>query len=91
MENQVLIGIIGISAAIFVIATVFYYPEIFKKILYRLGLGTAGILGINRCMTLLGAGLYVGLNPVSILVLLVMGGPGLLLLYGVEAYCKIFL
>lgn len=91
MENQVLIGIIVVSAAIFVIATVFYYPEIFKKILYRLGLGMAGILGANYCMSLLGAGLYVGLNPVSILVLLVMGGPGLLLLYGVEAYCKIFL
>ncbi len=91
MENQVLIGIMVLSAAVFIVATVYYHPEVFKKLICRLGFGMAGVVGTNHCMALLGLGLYVGLNPLSLLILLVMGGPGLLLLYGVEAYCKIFL
>ena len=91
MENQVLIGIIVLSAAVFVIATVFYYPEVFKKLLFRLGLGMVGIVGANHCLSLIGAGLYVGLNPFSLFVLLVLGGPGVVLLYGIEAYGKFFI
>lgn len=90
MENQILIAVIILSAIIFVVATIYYYPEAFRKLLCRLGLGMAGVLGANHCLSLLGIGLYVGLNPLSLLILGVMGGPGLLLLYGVEAYCKIF-
>lgn len=90
MENQILIGIMALSVVIFVVATICYHPEVFKKLLYRLGFGMAGVLGANQCLSLLGLGIYVGLNPLSMLILLVMGGPGLLLLYGVEAYCKIF-
>ncbi len=91
MENQVLIGIIILSAAIFVIATIFYYPDILKKILLRLGVGITGIVGVNYCLSLIGAGLYVGVNPLSVLVLLFLGGPGVVLLYGIEAYGKFFL
>ena len=91
MENQILIGIIAVSAAVFVIVTVFYYPDVIKKILFRLGLGMAGIAGANYCLSLIGAGIYVGLNPLSILVLLVLGGPGVVLLYGIEAYGKFFI
>ncbi|MBP3543306.1 MAG: pro-sigmaK processing inhibitor BofA family protein [Lachnospiraceae bacterium] len=90
MENQILAVIIAASAAVFVIATIYYYPEVFQKLLCRIGLGMAGILGANHILSWLGIGLYVGINPLSLLVLLIMGGPGMLLLYGVEAYCKIF-
>lgn len=90
MENQILMGIIIVSAIVFVVATIYYYPEAFRKLLYRLSLGMTGILGVNHCLSLLGIGVYVGLNPLSVLILGVMGGPGFLLLYGVEAYCKIF-
>lgn len=90
MENQILTVIIILSAVIFAAATIYYNPEAFRKLLCRLGLGMAGIFGANHCLSLLGIGLYVGLNPLSMLIIGVMGGPGLLLLYGVEAYCKIF-
>lgn len=90
MENQILTAIIILSAVVFIAATIYYYPEAFRKLMCRLGFGMAGVLGANHCLSLLGIGLYVGLNPLSLLILGVMGGPGLLLLYGVEAYCKIF-
>lgn len=90
MENQVLTGIIIVSAAVFVIATIFYDTGAFKKLLCRAGFGVAGVLGANRCLSYLGLGICVGLNPVSMLVLLALGAPGMLLLYGVEAYCRFF-
>lgn len=90
MENQILAVIIVTSVAVFVIATIYYYPEVFQKLLCRVGLGMASILGANHALAWLGIGLYVGINPLSVLVLLIMGGPGMLLLYGVEAYCKFF-
>lgn len=90
MENQILTVMIILSAVIFIAATIYYYPEAVQKLMCRLGLGMAGVLGANHCLSLLGIGLYVGLNPLSMLVLGIMGGPGLLLLYGVEVYCKIF-
>lgn len=89
MENQILGGIILVSAVVFVIATIYYYPEVFRKLLCRAALGMVGILGTNHVFAWLGMGLYVGINPLSMLVLSVLGGPGLLLLYGVEAYSAI--
>lgn len=89
MENQILTGIMIVSAAVFVIATVYYYPEVLHKLLCRVGLGMAGILGANHFFAWLGMGLYVGINPLSVLVLSVLGVPGMLLLYGVEAYAGI--
>lgn len=90
MENQILTGIIVISAVVFVIATIYYYPEAVQKLLCRAGFGMLGILGTNHVLAWLGITLYVGINPVSMLVMLVMGGPGILLLYGVEACCTRF-
>lgn len=90
MQNQILVAIMIVSAVVFVLATIYYYPETIKKLLCRLGFSMAGVLGTNYCFSLLGIGLYVGVNPLTVLVMLTMGGPGVLLLYGVEFYCKIF-
>lgn len=91
MENKILLGIILLSAVVFVVATIYYYPEVFRRLICRAGFGAAGIWGANQCLAMLGIGWAVGINPLTILVLTLMGGPGLLLLYGVEVYGSLFL
>lgn len=90
MENKVLIGIILGSGIFFLVTTIYYYPDVIRKLLTRLGAGMLGILGANWLMGITGLGLYVGINPLTGMILAVMGGPGLLLLYGMEAYGKFF-
>lgn len=88
MQNQILVAIMVISVVIFAVAAIYYYPSAVRKIFGRLGFCMAGVLGSNYLFSLLGIGLYVGVNPVTVLVMLIMGGPGVLLLYGVEFYCN---
>lgn len=90
MENQILIAVMAISGIVFVVTTLYYYPDVVRKLVTRLGTGILGILGANWIMAATGLGLYVGINPLTGLILTVLGCPGLLLLYGMEAYSRFF-
>lgn len=86
MENKILVGIMAFSILFLVVSLLRYSKELLMKGAVRLFLGLSAIYGMNWAASLLGMAIYVGINPFSGLIVMFLGAPGILLLYGIELY-----
>ena len=76
-----------VGACVLILAMGFFRKkmELVINFILRVVTGTVGIYILNEVFAIINIGVYVGINPASILTAGVLGIPGVVLLYGVVA------
>lgn len=81
-----MLAIIGICAAVLLIGFLRRNAEIILNFLVRTVLGVLGIYGMNMLLAQAGISAAVGINPLSVLTVGMLGTGGFGLLYGILFY-----
>ena len=86
MNDYLLIAFVLLSCGILFLSIVFHKMEWIINYLLRLTFGIIGIYLINLLFQSVGYDIYVGVNEGTMLILGLLGAPGILCLYGLSVY-----